>query len=181
MPPPDRRRGDDRRAAPTSPFTRSSLFGSRKRSRRKEDHERHRFVDRYSPRSIFTVVAIIVLSIIDATFTLRLIDLGAAREANPLMDYLLRKGPWTFFLIKFLLTTICVLACLVLKNFKYLGGIFTVKWLLVFVFVLYALLIVYEISLFRRIEVVASESSVVYWGMGGTLSSKSVTASSMES
>ncbi|MFQ5604745.1 MAG: DUF5658 family protein [bacterium] len=143
---PDRRSKKDRRQKPTFPLTSTSLFGARMHFRREEDRQKFRYVDRYSLRSVLTVLFTIVLSIFDATFTLRLVKLGA-REINPLMDFFLKFGPAPFLLTKYLLTGICLLWFLVHKNYAILGGCISVKRLLLIILVMYALLILYELSL----------------------------------
>lgn len=149
LPFPDRRKSRDRRARHTNPFSFTSLFGSRSRFRRQEDRERLYLVDRYSPRATIAVFGIILLSILDAFLTMKLIDLGAAREANPIMDFFLRLGPLTFLMVKYALTVGSVLVCLILKNYR-VGGRIPVKWVILSVLAGYAVLILYELSLFLR-------------------------------
>ena len=161
--PTDRRRHADRRSRPSSPFSRWSLFGSRQYARRREDREVHRFVDRYSPRVALVGLLIILLSVADAMLTLKLLELGVAREANPIMNYFLGHGPRTFLTVKFVLTAVCVLTFLVFKNFKYWRGRMTVKWLLVFVLVLYVGLIFYELTLFWRLRQTRETTAGLLW------------------
>ncbi len=126
------------------------MFGARQAFRRREDKATHRFVDRYSKRSALTVIGIVALSLLDASFTLKLVHIGAATEVNPVMDYFLRLGPIPFLAVKYSLTVGCVVVFLVLKNFHYLSGRVQVSTLLAAVLVLYAILIIYELSLFLR-------------------------------
>lgn len=94
----------------------------------------------------------VLLSLLDAVLTLKLLDLGAAREVNPVMAFFIRQGPVIFLTAKYVITVVCVTTFLVLKNFSYLHGRISVKSLLVFIFILYACLIVYELSLFYRFK-----------------------------
>lgn len=151
-PHPERRQQKDRRAKPTSPFSSSSLFGSREKIRRKEDKQRHHYVDRYSFRSAVTILVIIVLSMTDATFTLKLVALGAAKEINPVMDFFLQLGPITFLTVKYVLTGICLLCFLIFKNHSFLGDRVTGSSLIVAVLIIYAVLIFYELTLFYRLN-----------------------------
>ena len=152
FPLPDRRRGQDRRNRPTSPFTRTSLFGARGHFRRDSDKKRLRFVDRYSWRAAGTVIAVILLSVADASFTLKLVAIGAASEVNPVMDFFLDWGAIPFLLFKYALTAVGLLTFLILKNFTYLSGKIKVSAIMAGILFLYAVLIVYELSLFHRFE-----------------------------
>lgn len=105
------------------------------------------YVDIYSPRSVLLVVAILLLSTMDAVFTLKLIEFGAAREFNPLMDYFINMGAGLFLLVKYAMTGSCAVAALVLKNHRFVAGRFRVRGLLGGVFLMYALLVLYELFL----------------------------------
>jgi len=139
----ERRSGKDRRARPTSPLSRESLFGSRRGSRRKEDAHRHYFVDLYSPLFVALLVFTLVLSITDAFLTMRLVE-GHFQELNPVMDFFLQMGPLPFVLAKCALTIFGLLTLLVLKNYYIWGKIKTAVVLVIFPF-LYMILITYEI------------------------------------
>ncbi len=110
----DRRSGKDRRKQMTS-LRRMIFFGQREVIRRKEDRQRLVWVDKYSPKLFFSILAVVVLSMTDACLTLYLVKNGA-REINPIMAYCLSHGPSAFILIKYVLTCISVLTLLVLSN-----------------------------------------------------------------
>ncbi len=148
---PDRRSKNDRRAKPTSPLTTSSLFGLRTNSRRVQDKKKHRYVDRYSRRSVSLIIVTILLSIADANFTLKLVSTGA-QEINPVMDFFLNFGPIPFLIAKYLLTGTSLIMFLVHKNFTIWGGWLKVKNLLIFVLVMYVILIIYELILLLMIK-----------------------------
>ena len=61
----------------------------------------------YSPRLFAYIFFIILLSLLDAFFTLRLLYLGAA-EINPVMAFFLQFGPTAFMAAKYILTAVCV-------------------------------------------------------------------------
>lgn len=145
----DRRKQKDRRQKPTSPLT---LWGQRRHIRRKDDRDSHLFVDRYSIRAVIALFAIAMLSLVDAFLTLRLISLGAAREVNPVMDYFIRQGPTVFLAVKYSLTGLCLIGLLVLKNVRYLRGRIHGKTIIVLILLLYVALVVYELSLFHRLD-----------------------------
>ncbi len=98
------------------------------------------------------MLSIILLSLLDAFFTLKLVTIGAASEFNPVMNFFLNMGPVPFLLIKYALTVGGVLSFLVLKNFTYLSRKVRVSSIIVTVLALYVVLIMYELSLFYRFE-----------------------------
>ncbi len=142
----DRRIKKDRRRNPTSPLSSHSLFGSRKKIRRKEDRKVHFYVDRYSFRSILAVNAALILSVADAIFTLRLVSVGA-KELNPVMSFFLQFGSIPFLLTKYLLTGSCLIWFLIHKNFYLFRSQISVKSILISVPILYTILIIYELVL----------------------------------
>lgn len=147
---PERRSGKDRRAKPTSPFTWSSLRGSRRNARRAEDRDRHRFVDVYSPTFLLVIVVILSLCVLDALFTLELIRRGA-QELNPVMAFFLQFGHLPFLIVKYLLTASGLMTLLILKNCTVWGGRISVKVVLLTFPFLYLILIGYEVFLLAAI------------------------------
>jgi hypothetical protein len=140
----ERRSGKDRRARPTSPLTLQSLVGSRSQYRRKEDARRFFYVDRYSVSSVALVAATLVLSIIDAFLTLKLVG-DDIQELNPVMDFFLKMGPFQFIMIKWFLTALGLTALLILKNYYLLQGRVRTAVVLVLFPFLYLVLVSYEI------------------------------------
>lgn len=70
------------------------------------------FLDRYS-EVIFTLISLILIfSLLDALFTLVLIDNGAT-EMNPLMAFYLNIGPATFVAVKYGMTSLSILVLLI--------------------------------------------------------------------
>jgi len=143
---PERRSGIDRRTRTTSPLSSRSLFGSRRRVRRKEDREIHYYVDRYDLTSVLAFLCTLLLSVADTFLTLLLVDAGAS-ELNPVMDFYLKAGPIPFLMAKHLLTSSCLILFLVHKNYQLLSGRITPWNILVVVPFLYALLVAYELGL----------------------------------
>ncbi len=146
----ERRTGKERRSRPTSPFTLQSLIGSRGQYRRKEDARKYYFVDLYSRSSVALVVSTMVLSIIDAFLTLRLVGEGIG-EANPIMDFFLKMGPFQFIMIKWFMTAVGLITLLVLKNYYlWQGRVRTAAVLFVLPF-LYLVLVSYEFFMLMNI------------------------------
>ena len=145
--PSEKRQGPDRRRRPTSPWSRRSLFGGRRRSvRRAEDRDAHVYVDRYGPEFGLLLLTTLALCLADAFLTLELIGLGA-EELNPVMDYFLRKGPVPFLTAKYVLTASGLVFLLIHKEYPLFSGRLRGKTLLFCLPALYALLIAYEVAL----------------------------------
>ena len=63
---------------------------------------------------------LLVLTLIDGMLTFLLLDLGC-EEANPVMRYLLERGPIPFFVGKYLLTAIFLPVALVMNRCRLFG------------------------------------------------------------
>jgi len=110
---PDRRCGDDRRKNKIPLLTISSLLGRRRIPRRQEDRGGGSFaIDVYCSKSLFLILLIVSLSVLDALLTLYLVGHGAV-EVNPVMAYFLSHGPLIFFGAKYLLTCSCTMLVLI--------------------------------------------------------------------
>jgi hypothetical protein len=114
----DRRGTTDRRKKPTNPFSLRSFKGRRRTVRRTEDRRRHPYVDQYSQRLLLFVILILLLCVADGLFTIHHVYNGA-RELNPLMDYLLEKGPYVFFGVKYLLFALCLIALVIYRQYPF--------------------------------------------------------------
>jgi len=142
----ERRSQADRRAKPTSPWGAFPPAGRRMYCRRKEEHRRPYFVDRFSPGLLAVILMLIAASLLDAVFTMQLLAAGGA-EINPLMCRLLTCGELAFLSGKYLLTVVGLPLLLVFKNFYLFGTSIRVVYLIPAVVVLYVLLISYQLLL----------------------------------
>lgn len=142
----DRRLGTDRRARHTSPFAIRSLFGSRRHYRRKEDTQKYFFVDIYSPFSAGVLLFTLVLSVVDAFLTLRLVGCDI-KELNPVMGFFMKLGPFQFIMAKWFFTAFGLLTLLIFKNYYLWKGKLRTAALLVILPILYLGLVSYEIYL----------------------------------
>ncbi len=140
----ERRSGKDRRAKPSSPFSRFIFTGSRRGCRRKEDARVHFYVDIYSPSFILLLMFTLFLSICDALLTMRLVA-SHFQELNPVMDFFLKLGPVPFIIVKLVLTSFGLITLLVLKNYHFLGSRVRTAAILVLFPLLYLILVSYEI------------------------------------
>jgi hypothetical protein len=114
----DRRVSRDRRQRPTSPFSRYVLLGRRRSIRRKKDRKTHIYVDLYGHYLLLSLLLIILLSILDAYFTIFHVEKGA-REINPLMDFLMGYGNTSFFIIKYILTALGLMLLCIYKSLAF--------------------------------------------------------------
>jgi len=75
-------------------------------------------VDRYSKQEVALLLAIFVLNVADAFFTMRWLQRGG-REANPIMEFFLDIGPAAFLLQKCVVVGLWLVILLVHKNFRF--------------------------------------------------------------
>ncbi len=100
----DRRKLDDRRVRPTNSFSLFAHRGRRKTIRRQSDRKYSPCADQYGPGLLLVALLLILLCVGDGLFTIMHVSEGKAVELNPLMDILLKKGPFLFFGVKFVLS-----------------------------------------------------------------------------
>lgn len=72
-----------------------SFTWRRRRYQRRVDERQHYVSDRQEPWVLFTALAALGLSMLDAVMTLRLLSLGA-REVNPVMALVVHNPPLFF-------------------------------------------------------------------------------------
>ena len=111
----ERRSGKDRRKT-TRPVVQSLYRGGKREVvRRREEQNSIFLADRYSPTLFGAIVLILLFSSLDALLTLFLISHDAT-ELNPIMAYYINVGPYTFFIVKYLLTSAAVVILLLCQN-----------------------------------------------------------------
>ena len=113
----DRRSGRERRTERFGDIRWLLKTGRRRQVRREVDRRKLQALDYYPPKLFVVLVAVLLLSIIDALLTLWLIDNGAV-EINPVMAYYLKLGPNIFLAAKYLITVFAVTIG-VLLNYAY--------------------------------------------------------------
>ncbi len=122
------------------------FFGSRKEVRRLDDHRKNFFLDLFSLKVFSIIIAVLLLSVIDATLTLYLIRNGAT-EVNPIMEYFLKYGPLPFLAAKYLLTTASMILLLMHKDAHLFGTKIRAKFLYIIVFIVFASVVLRELYL----------------------------------
>ncbi|MGD2186902.1 MAG: DUF5658 family protein [Desulfobacterales bacterium] len=144
----EKRSGKDRRTHQFPKLKYLLFSGKRAKARRQEDLHRTFYFDHYSSNIFAAIVAILLLSVLDALLTLFLIDNGST-ELNPVMSYFLKYGPFAFMGAKYCLTSMGVIILLLFRNvlrkrsithtqhlFFYIIGIFStvIAWELYLIF-----------------------------------------------
>ena len=110
------RRKADRRDRPTRPWI--GLRGPRRRSGGRRSSDQTGYVDRYSRYDVALILAVFLMNVADAFFTMLWLDRGG-KEANPVMDFFLDIGPTAFLIQKCIVVGAWLLVLLVHKNFRF--------------------------------------------------------------
>ncbi len=141
----DRRSAGNRRRHPTALLSRQAMCGGRRNTvRRKDDRKTCILVDNYGLRLFIFLLLLLLLSISDAYLTLSLVGVYKATELNPIMALYLEHGSLTFFLEKFLFTSVAVFIFCVLSNFA------AARISLALAIILYFGLVCYELDMMRN-------------------------------
>ena len=124
-----------------------SLYKRRRRNlRRTADRHKEHYVDLHEPKLLITGVAILVMSCMDAWFTLLLLQHGA-EEINPLMRLLIEIDTGLFIKTKIAITAFYVIFIIAHKNFWLLKNKIRVHALMSITFAMYFIVINYQIGL----------------------------------
>ena len=124
-----------------------SLFKRRRISLRRDDDRQHGFyVDVHEPRMLMWGVAILLLSCMDAYFTLLLLPYGAY-EVNPLMRLLIETDYTLFIKTKIAITAFGVVFLIAHKNFWFLKNTIRVPAVMSMTLVMYFVLVNYQIGM----------------------------------
>ena len=120
-------------------------FQGRGRRRHARRSEYNYYLDWYDPRLVFTGIAVMVMSSLDAVFTLMLLDRGAY-EANYFMALLMESSDELFVAVKMAVTAFGTLLLLMHSHFQIMG-IISGKRLLQAAVTVYGLLMGYQLIL----------------------------------
>jgi hypothetical protein len=144
----ERRHLKDRRKRPTKPISRYTFVGRRKRAQRSNELDNY-YVDRYELHLLILAGLIMGFCILDAYFSLEICRFGGS-ESNLLMSIFMEENLVLSLILKFLVTTICLVFLLVHKNFR----VYTVKThiFIYLIFFIYLVLVIYEFGAFIIIK-----------------------------
>ena len=99
-------------------------------------------VKRYETRYLILILSILLLCILDAHFTMNILQMGGI-EMNPIMSVLLEENVGLMLVMKYVITASGLILLLVYKNFRIFGRI-RVSSLIYMVFGLYVVLVLTE-------------------------------------
>jgi hypothetical protein len=136
----DKRIEKDRRAKPTPVLTRYTFFGRRRAIRRKGENHKGGYVDRYSPTLFFFLILIIGLNVLDAIFTIMILDLKGW-EANPVVRSVINLYGTEFWIWKFLIVSFSLALLCLHSRFK------LVKEMIIAISCVYILIVAYQVFL----------------------------------
>ena len=146
----DRRSGKDRRNRSKSNVVKTLINGHRELARRQNDRNRVVYFDRYSSTSLWLIITILILSIVDAILTVILIRNGAV-ELNPVMAYYLNISPQIFMFVKYFLTSLSVFILLIYGSVALKGGLIQIRSVFPLIITVFASVVVWEIYLIVKV------------------------------
>lgn len=140
----ERRRRRDRRGRHVL-FSdwRWAAMGRRSRSRRGDEAAEYG-VDRYEPQLFALAIGILILSCLDAAFTLILVGRGVATEINPLMRALMSHDRQIFINLKVVLTGAAVVFMVALADWRFVRAV-RVRHIMVATMLGYGTLVAFEL------------------------------------
>lgn len=144
----ERRHSEDRRRHSWRTVTYCGLQGRGRRHNARRSHHSY-YLDHYEPRLVMTGLLVLLLSSLDALFTLTLLGKGAY-EANHLMAALLNVGTLPFVITKVAVTAFGVLFLLMHSQFRILR-VTNGQRMLEMLAGVYGLLIIWELYLLGTI------------------------------
>lgn len=124
---------------------RQSLVAPRRMQGRRQSDRHFAVLDRHDSGVAALAIALVLLSICDAFFTLTLISRGGS-ELNPFMNWMLQQGVAEFATAKMLLTALPALLLVATANLKFFSWI-RARSILATLVGLYGGLICYELLL----------------------------------
>jgi len=135
----------------------------RRRQNRRDYNEQYHVLDLHDSELMWLALGIVIMSCLDAMFTLNLLAIGA-EEINILMRSLINTDINRFLVVKIGATCISVVTLVAASEYRVLGRV-PVRLLLRGLFLIYAALLVYEIVL---LSVNAGDVfAVVAWPLSG--------------
>ena len=134
----------DRRNQTIQSVLHGALNPRRRDNRRTEDDQVY-IVDLHDKRLVFLGLTIVLMSVMDAFFTLNILALGG-EELNLLMKALLEIDTYSFLLVKYWMTAIGVVFLIAMARMRF-AGLVSVRRILQRICAMYACLMIYEVYL----------------------------------
>jgi hypothetical protein len=114
----DLRTVKDRRKQPTPGLSRFTLWGRRSSFRREKDQKRGGYVDRYSSRLLFLLISVGGLNVLDALFTMMILEDGGW-EVNPVVRSVIQLYGYRFWIWKFIIVSIPLTLLCIHSKFRF--------------------------------------------------------------
>ena len=130
----------DRRGQPTPLLSKFTFWGRRRTFRRKVDQQNGGYIDRYSSELFFFLTLIVGLNILDALFTMMILDFGGW-EANPIVDSVIALFGDKFWVWKFAIVSASLIVLCLHSKFRF------VKAVILSVTVIYIGIVLHELAL----------------------------------
>ncbi len=108
----------ERRERPTPLFSKFTFLGRRTTFRRKVDQQRGGYVDRYSSKLFFFLILIVGLNILDALFTMMILDSGGW-EVNPFVGAVITLCGDKFWVWKFTIVSVSLIVLCLHSRFRF--------------------------------------------------------------
>lgn len=141
----ERRSVRDRRKHSLWPHINPKQKHRRRYYHRREGDQQTAYLDRYNPVPVGITLCVVMLSCLDATFTLTLLQRDSV-ELNPVMAWLINFNPHLFVAVKLALTGTGLILLLAHTHFRVFGSV-RVVYLLYISLLLYCSLTIYELIL----------------------------------
>ena len=135
----ERRNAGDRRKEATPALSRYTFLGRRKDIRRNDDQHEGGYVDHYSSGLFFFLVLTIALNILDALFTMFILEMKEFRELNPVVGSAINLYGDKFWVWKFAIVSFSLILLCLHSKFK------RVKAVIVSVSFIYFTVVIYQI------------------------------------
>jgi hypothetical protein len=134
----------DRRRQPTPGLSRYTLLGRRRMIRRKEDQKKGGYIDRYSPTLFFFLISIVGLNVLDAFFTMMILD-QKGWEVNPVVRSVIDLYGTKFWIWKFMIVSISLVLLCLHSKFR------PVREIIIAMSSIYIMVILYQIYILLRL------------------------------
>lgn len=145
----NRRVSDDRRKQTLWAHINTNPDFHKRCSGRREADRHDAYLDRYKPLFVYITLGVLLLSCLDATFTLTLLQHGSV-ELNPFMAWLIEINPHLFVAVKLGITGLAIVLLLAHFQFRVFRSLKVVYFLHLSLFG-YLALISYEMMLLGQI------------------------------
>ncbi len=143
------RRNETERRTVTAESHRYNLLGGQRKIGRRKNEQYNMFVDVHNSRHMFVIIGIMMLSVLDAILTLKILSAGGV-EVNILLDWAVQNNIELFTYVKLALTGLGIVLLARYIHFR-LFNLVSVSSLLQAAFVGYLVLISYQLSLLQLI------------------------------